>query len=329
VSAPEAIGNRVSAKPPGTAGVTLFASGLVLSPLLQWLYLTVLSHFTLLEPPFTHSSGLALAMQLFFSPGNIVAVVLGVGLVRRSERTRRIAQFVFLLTLGLAALQVGTQLVTWRFNSNALLAGTALIIAAAYFWFFGRPHVRQQFETRPLSTSRQEVAACATEAAREKARRPRALIACACMEILLCLAAAALTAHLWTVFSDEALLDEDVVSPMPDEQELLKMFMFASFAVLLSPHLLAAVASVGILLGRATTSMARRYSVVACWAVIGCLLLTAWLMSRPELSFDVRNALMLGAFCSFSLVWHLCFLYVLARSRSPSDAAAAVGARTR
>ena len=324
MSAPGAIGNQVAAKAPGTAAVTLLAAGLVLSPVLQWLYLTVLSHFTLLEPPFTRSSGLVLAMQLFFSPGNVLAVVLGVGLLRRSERMRRFSRLVFLLALGLAGLQVGMQVFTWRFNSNALLATTALVLAAAYFRFFGRPHVRLQFQARPSSAGRQ-VAAGPTEAPRSKASRPFALLACACMEILVAVAAAALTAHLWSVFSEDSLLDDAMLAEMPPEQELLKLFMFVVFALLLSPHLLTAVASIGLLLGRATAGMARRYSLVACWTAIGGLLLTACLMSKPELSFDVRNALLLGAFCSFSLVWHLYFVYLLARIRARSDDAQAAG----
>jgi len=329
MSTPGTIGNRVVAKPPAASGVTLFAAVLILSPLLQWLYLIVLSQFTLLEPPFTQSSGLVLAMQLFFSPGNVLAVVLGVGLMRRSERMRRVGQFVFLIALGLAALQVGMQVASWRFNSNSLLAATTLIIAAAYLWYFSRTHVKEQFQARPQPASGPQAAAGVTDAAPGAASNPRALIACACIEILLGLAAAVLTAHLWNTFSGETLLGGTGLSVMPPEEDLLKMFLFVTFALLLSPHLLTAVASVGILLRRATAGMARRYSLVACWTVIGCLLLTGGLISKPEFSFDVRNARILGAFCSFSLVWHLCFLYVLARSRLPLDANAPSGAAPR
>ena len=149
------------------------------------------------------------------------------------------------------------------------------------------------------------------------------------MEILLCLAAVALTVDLWTTFSGEPLLRGTGLAAMPPEEDLLKMFLFVTFALLLSPHVLTAAASVGILLGRATANMARRYSLVACWTVIGGLLFTIWLTSNPELSFDARNARILGAFCVFSLVWHLWFLYVLARSPPPVGAIPAATRATR
>jgi hypothetical protein len=104
-----------------------------------------------------------------------------------------------------------------------------------------------------------------------------------------------------------------------DADELVKTFVFVCLALLLSPHVLTTLASIGILLGRATTSLARRYSLVACWSVVGCLLLTAWLAGRSGLAFDARSARMLVAFCVFSLAWHLCFLYALARARPPVD----------
>jgi len=44
------------------------------TPLLQWAYVSALSCFTILEPPLTASRGIALAIQLFFTPGNIVPV---------------------------------------------------------------------------------------------------------------------------------------------------------------------------------------------------------------------------------------------------------------
>jgi len=74
---------------------------------------------------------------------------------------------------------------------------------------------------------------------------------------------------------------------------------------------------------------ARRYSLAACWAAIGGVLLAAWLISRPELEFDARNAYLIGAFCSLSLVWHLGFLRILARSWSPSDPGPATGLAAR
>lgn len=322
MNAPGPMAARLSPKPPATGGVTVFAAILVLSPLLQWLYLSALSHFTLLEPPFTRSSGLVLAMQLFFSPGSVLTLVLGVGLLRRSERIRRITRVVSLISLGLAALQVGTQFVAGQFNSNVLLAATTLIMAAAYFWYFGRPGVVQQFQARQRPAGPPQPATRATDAAPEQAKRSPALIACACMEVLLGLAAAALTARLWAVFNEENLLDDAMLSAMPPEHDLLKMFMFVTIALLLSPHLMTAIASIGILLRRATASMARRYSIVACWSVVGCLLITAWLSSRPGLVFAEANARLLFAFCGISLIWHLCFLYVLARPKRVPEAAA-------
>ena len=175
MSGPGAIRSQASARPPATRGASVFAAVLILSPLLQWAYLTVLSQFTVLESPFTQSSGLVLAMQLFFAPGNVLAVVLGVGLMRRSEWMRRIARFVFLLMLGLAALQVGMQVAAWRFSSNTLLGVTTLIVAAVYFWYFGRPHVRQQFQARRRPASRQPVAAGVADAAPGRDTNPRAL----------------------------------------------------------------------------------------------------------------------------------------------------------
>jgi len=328
MNAPGPVGVLVSAKPPATAGVTGFAAILILSPLLQWLYLSALSHFTLLEPPFTRSSGLVLAMQLFFSPGSVLTVVLGVGLLRRSERMRRITRVVSLISLGLAALQIGSQFAAGQFNSNVLLAATTLITAAAYFWYFGRPNVVQQFQAERRPAGPPQPATPAAGVAPGQPRHSRALIASACVEVLFGLAAAALTARLWTVFSEEDLLESAMLSAMPPEHDLLKRFVFVTIALLLSPHLMTAIASIGILLRRATASMARRYSIVACWSVVGCLLLTAWLSSRPGLSFAEHNAHLLFAFCGVSLVWHLCFLYVLARSARAPEAAEPAGKTT-
>lgn len=300
---------------------------LILSPLLQWLYLTALSYFTVLEPPFTHSRGLALAMQLFFAPGNIFAVVLGVGLLGRSERIRRISRIVFLITLVLAAVHLAVQIERWRFDSNALLAGTTLIFAATYFWYFGRPGVRRHFQARPPGANAPARAAAAAATSPGKTRRSRALIACAGMEILLCVAAGALAVQLWDVFAEPGLLDDSALNDLPAEDGLLRTFMFVAFALLLSPHLPAAVASVGLLFGR-LEGMARRYSYVVCWASIGVLLLAVWLMTKPELSFDVRHALVIGAFSCVSIVWHLAFLYVLARVRSRAEVVATAAAAT-
>jgi hypothetical protein len=327
VSSPPAIGRPGGARRPGPNGVTLFATVLILSPLVQWLYLTALSRLAPLAAPFAESSGLALAMQLYFAPGNVLAVVLGVGLARRSESTRRVARFVFLVAVGIAAAYLGMQAVNRTFDSTSLQAATSLVFASVYLWYFGRPHVMAQFQARAATAPRPQGVAAA--AASGKATHPRALVACAGVEILLGLAAAALTTRLWAGFRGVTPLAVEAIAAMPAEQGLLNLFIFVAIALLLSPHLLTALASAGFLLGLATTRMARRYSLAACWAAIGCVLLAAWLISRPELEFDVRNAYLIGAFCSLSLVWHLWFLRILARSRSPSDTGPATGLAAR
>jgi hypothetical protein len=304
-------------------GVTLLAVVLILSPLLQWLYLTVLARFTLLPPPFTHSRGLVLAMQLFFAPGNVLAVALGVGLMLRSEWARRICRFVCLVTLLMAVWFVGAQVQRWRFDPNTLLAGATLVMAAIYLWFFGRAGVRQRFAARAAAAGAQTSGAAGSSA--RSSRRSLAVIVCGCLEIIVGLAAAALAFHLWTVFGEQTLLDDAALGEIPAEDGLLRMFVFVVLALLLSPHLLTLAAAVGLLLGRDTAGMARRHSLIACWTAIGGLLFGIWLMTHPELSFDARNALVLGAFCGISLVWHLGFVYVLARGRLRSGAAGEAG----
>jgi hypothetical protein len=308
------------ARPPGPGGATLLAAALIVSPLLQWLHLTVLSYFTLLEPPFTTSRGIVLAMQLFFSPGNILAVALGVGLMRRSKWSRRIVRALSLFAAGVAALQLGIQVAAWRFDSNALLAGATLVFSAVYVWYFGRPHVKQQFQARSQPARLEQATPEATAAMPAQPKYSRADLICACIEILLGIAAVALLWHLHGMFGVTPLLDIGEGPGVADADGLVKTFMFVCLALLLSPHVLTTVASIGILVGRATTNLARRYALIACWSVVGCLLLTAWLVERPGLAFDTHSARMLVALCGFSLVWHLCFLYVLARARPAANA---------
>lgn len=305
--------------PPGKRRVTLLAAVLIVSPLLQWLYLTGLSYFTLLEPPFTTSRGLVLAMQLFFAPGNVLAVALGVGLMRRSEWSRRIARVVFLFAAGVVALQIALQAASWRFDSNTLLAGTTLIFSAAYFWYFGRPHVQQQFRGRPQPARPEQAAPAATVALPAQTKHPRGVIIGACVEILLGIAAIAVLWRLHDILGATALLDVGAGPGVDDADGLLKTFVFVCLALLLSPHVLTTAASIGILFGRAT-NLAHRHSLIACWSVVGCLLLTAWLVERPGLAFDTPSARILVAFCVVSLVWHVRLLYVLARARRPADA---------
>jgi len=161
VSSPPAIGSPGAARRPGPNGVTLFAAVLILSPLVQWLYLTALSRLAPLAAPFAESSGLALAMQLYFAPGNVLAVVLGVGLARRSESTRRVARFVFLVAVGIAAAYLGMQAVDRAFDSTSLQTATSLVFASVYLWYFGRPHVMAQFQARAATAPRPQGAAAA------------------------------------------------------------------------------------------------------------------------------------------------------------------------
>ena len=304
---------------PGRNGVTLLAAVLIASPLLQWLYLTGLSYFTLLETPFTRSRGLVLAMQLFFAPGNVLAVALGVGLMRRGEWSRRITRVVFLCAASVVALQIAHQATSRRFDSNTLLAGTTLIFSAAYFWYFGRPHVRQQFRGRPQPARPEQAAPAATVAVPAQTKHPRGVISGACVEILLGIAAIAVLWRLHDILGATALLDVGAGPGVADADGLLKTFVFVCLALLLSPHVLTTAAGIGILFGRAT-DLARRHSLIACWSVVGCLLLTAWLVERPGLAFDTHSARILVAFCVVSLVWHVRLLYVLARTRRPADA---------
>ena len=315
-----AIVEQGPARPPAEGGVTLLAAVLIVSPLLQWLYLTALSYFTLLEPPFTTSRGLVLAMQLFFAPGNVLAVALGVGLMRRSEWSRRIARALFVLAVGFAAVQVGIQVATWRFDSNALLAGTALVFSAVYFWYFGRPAVMQRFRARPQPARRKQATPEATAAVPAQMKHPRAVVFAACVEILLGIAAIAVLWHLHDTFGAMPLLDVGAGPGVADADGLLRTFLFVCLALLLSPHVLTSAAGIGILFGRAATNLARRHSLIACWSAVGCLLLTAWPVERPGLAFDTHSARVLVAFCVVSLVWHLRLLYVLARARRPADA---------
>lgn len=319
---------QARARPPGERGVTPLAAVLIVSPLLQWLYLTALSYFTLLEPPFTTSRGLVLAMQLFFAPGNVLAVALGVGLMRRREWSRRISRGVFLFAAGVVALQIAIQAASWQFDSNTLLAGTTLVFSAAYFWYFGRPYVQQQFRRQSQPARPEQAVPATTTAAPAQTKHPRAVIIGACVEILLGVAAIAVLWCVHDVLGATSLLDVGAGPGVADADGLLKLFVFVCLALLISPHVLTTAGGIGILLGRAS-NLARRHSLIACWSAVGCLLLTAWLIERPGLAFDTHSAGILVAFCVVSLVWHVRLLYVLARARRPADAEPAQGNATR
>lgn len=295
-------------------GVTLLAVLLIASPLVQWAFVSALSFFTILEPPFTGSRGIALALQLFFAPGNVLAVILGVGLLLRSEWTRRVARVIFLIGLGLAAWYLGLQVATSRLDSNALLATLSLAVSAVCLWYFGRGPVRDEF--RPPATPGARSAAVAPPRDKGPVAYPRSLIVAACGECLLGLGAAFLLAYLYTGFDTRPLLDVGPGIGVTEADELLRKFLFVAFAAFLAPHVFTTVASIGLLLGRDTTGIARRHALIACWTVLGAALVAAWLATREGIAFDSHSVRLVYTFCGASLAWHVYFLYVLARFRS-------------
>jgi hypothetical protein len=292
-------------------GVTWLAALLIASPLVQWAYVSALSYLTILEPPFTGSRGIPLAMQLFFAPGNIIAIVLGVGLALRSEWTRRIARVVCVIAAGLSAWVVAVQFATAHLDSNLLLAGLSFALTLLYSWYFGRDSVRVEFSARQGPTIKMESAP-----AKASAPYSRALIVAACVEIMLGLAAGLLVWYLYTGFGARPLLDVGPGIGVTEADELLRKFLSVAFALFLAPHALTMYASIGIMIGRDTTATARRHALIACWTTIGAALVTAWLATREGLAFDPRTVRFLLAFCGVSLTWHACFLYILARYRS-------------
>lgn len=302
----------VAVQPPlHSRGVTLLAWVLVATPLLQWAYVSALSYFTILEPPLTASRGIALAIQLFFTPGNIVPVALGVGLLFRSEWTRRVARVVFVVAVALGAWVIGTQAARERLDSNALLAMLSLAICGVSLWYFGLPRVREEF--RPAAP-RNTTAASAPVAGGAVAHS-RALVVAACIEAMLGLAAAFLVAYLYTQLTTRPLLDFGPGIGVTEADELLRKFLFVAFALLLAPHALTTYAAIGILLGRDTTRAARRYALIACWTVVGAALVAAWLATREGFVFDARAARYIYLFCGASLAWHAFFGYTVSRPR--------------
>jgi hypothetical protein len=300
-----------AAQPRRSRGVTLFAALLIATPFVQWAYVSALSYFTILEPPFTGSRGIPLAMQLFFAPGNIIGVILGVGLLFRSEWTRRIARVVFLIAVMLTAWYIGLQVATSRLDSNALLGALSLAVTGACLWYFGLGTVRDEF--RPREARSATVAAAPLK--RPEAYPPSMIVA-ACAECMLGLVAAILIANLYTGFDTQPLLDVGPGIGVTEADEFLRKILFVAFALFLAPHVFTTAASVGILLGRDTSGIARRQALIACWTVIGAALVAAWLATREGLAFDARSVKLIYAFCGLSLVWHACFLYILARFRS-------------
>ena len=304
----------VAEQPPlHNRGVTLLASLLIATPLLQWAYVSALSYFTILEPPLTASRGIALAIQLFFTPGNVIPVALGVGLLFRSEWTRRVARGVFVVAVAFSAWLVATQVARAQLDSNALLAMMSLAICGVSLWYFGLKRVREEF--RPA------------EARGAKAPAPvdregsiaysRGLVALACIESILGLAAAFLVAYLYTQLTTRPLLDFGLGIGVTEADDLLRKFLFVAFALLLSPHALTTYAAIGILLGRDTTRVARRYALIACWTVVGAALVAAWLTTREGFVFDARSARYIYVFCGVSLAWHAFFVYTVSRLRAP------------
>ena len=287
-------------------GLTLLASFLIASPLVQWAYVSVLSQFTILEPPFTGLRGLPLALHVFFNAGAILPA-LGVALLYRSEWARRIACIVFGASLAWTAWLVLVQIVTGRLDSNILLALGTLALSAACLGYLTRARVRREF--RPLAKPRIELQAVPPAWV---GPRSRPLVVMACGEILLGVLATLLLAWLHFHFGARPLLDVGPGIGVTEADELLRTILFVVFALLLAPHVLTVAASVGILLGRDTLRAARRYLVIASRAAIGAALVAAWLGWREGFAFETRAVWAVWAFCAVSLAWHGRFLYIIA-----------------
>lgn len=286
-------------------GITLLAAFLIASPLLQWAYVSVLSHFTILEPPFTTLRGLPLALHVFFNAGAILPA-LGVALLYRSEWARRIACVVFGVALASSSWAVLAQVAGSRPDSNVLLALNTLAVSAACLSYLLRASVRAAF--RPIAGSRIVLQAVPPASA---APQSRPLTMMACGEIVLGLLAALLLAYLHRYFAASPLLDYGPGTGVTEADELLRTLLFAAFALFLAPHALTVAASVGILLRRDTLRAARRYLVIASRAAIGAALVAAWLGWREGFAFEMRVVWAVWAFCAASIAWHGRFLYVL------------------
>jgi hypothetical protein len=291
-------------------GVTLLACLLIATPLIQWAYVSALSYFTILEPPLTASRGIPLAIQLFFTPGNVVPVALGVGLLFRSEWTRRVARGVFVVAVAFGAWLLGTQVARAQLDSNALLSMLSLAICGVSLWYFGLPRVRAEF--RPAASVK-ATAGPGPAAPPGSIAYSRGLVVAACVESMLGLAAAFLVAYLYTQLTTRTLLDFGPGIGITEADELLRKFLFVAFALLLAPHALTTYAAIGILLGRDTTRVARRYALIACWTVVGAALVAAWLATREGFVFDARTARYVYLFCGVSLAWHAVFVCTVSR----------------
>lgn len=286
--------------------MTLLAWFLIASPLLFWAYVSALSHFTILEPPYTAARGLPLAMQVFFTSAGIVPTCLGVGLLYRSEWSRRIACVVFALLAALAAFGIGGQLVARQQDSNILLGLWTLVVAGGCLAWFLRGSVRAEF--RPIAKSRITVQAVPP---RDESPPSRPLLTMAWGEIVLGIAAALLLAHLQYGLGSRPLLDVGPGIGVTEADELLRTGLFVAFAFLVAPQLLIVAASIGILVRRETLRVARRYLVIACRALVGAALIAAWLGWREGLSFDFRLVKWTWGYCAIALLWHARFLYIL------------------
>lgn len=285
-------------------GVTWLAVLLIASPLLFWAYLSALAYLTILEPPYTGSRGLPLALQVAFAPGNIVVVALGIGILLRSAWTRRIALAVFAVALAVALWQVGIQVATSRYDANVLVAGASFLLSAVALWTLSRASVGAEFR-----------ADADTRGPMAPTGYPKSLVTAAWIECAVALAAALVVARLWFVTRTTTLLDVGGGIGVTEADELLRMFVFVVVALLLSPHLLAACASLLMILGRNTAHIARRYALIALCATVVCLLFTAWLATRADFAFHPGSVTLLYAFCAISLAWHAAFLYLIARDR--------------
>jgi hypothetical protein len=300
-------GVQLNAAPaPRSGGVTLLAWLLIASPLLQWAYISALSQFTILEAPYTTSRGLPLAMQIFFTSAGAIPTCLGVGLLYRSEWARRIACVVFAAMTALSSLAVGTQVALQRIDAGILVSLWSLALSAGCLFYFMRRGVRAEF--RPVERSRIEVLVVPRP---NEAPQSRPLVLMAWGEIMLGFLAVFLLAYLHFGFGTRPLLDYGPGIGVTEADELLRPILFATFALFLAPHALTTAASIGILLGRDTLRVARRYLVVACRFVVGAALVAAWLGWREGFTFETRSVHIVWAFCALSLAWHVRFLYIL------------------
>lgn len=287
---------------------TPLAAILIASPFLTWAGLSALSFFTMLEPPLTASRGVALAMQVAFSPTGIAAPLLGIGIVMRSAWARRIGLVAFALGTVASAWVIAVQATSGQLDSNLPVAIAWLVVCAGYFAYFSRPAVREAFDPAP---------ARARAAEPEPIRYSEAMTVVAWSEVIVGGLVAAVVAYLWIVTSSQPLLDLRPGGQSSEVDELLRPIVFAVLALLLAPHALTTYASAAILFRRNAMQSSKRYAVLTCWTTACAVLVTTWLVTHESLEFDARVALYLYLVCGASLLCQAAFLYALKWFRPP------------